>query len=448
MFRFQKNDRYTSIAIYAFIILALTVVAVVIGINLPYIYAEFVSLLDILSCVIIGIIIAYICNPLLRFAEKFLFRRLKKRSRRFTRILALILTYLTVTAIFAVLLLMIVPQIVTNYQDLAEGLARYTHLLFVRINELLRNIPGVEWGVQDAGAVETDTISDILNKILSFFGGQIAAISVRIFAMLGSTLVGIVLSAYFLYYKDQIIARLKKITLALFPRIVYTKAAELLRFSDHAFGRFMVGKFFESFIIGVIAIAALAIFGIPYFPLIAAIISITILIPIFGPIIGAIPSFLIILIVDPLKALWFLLIALGLQQLDANFIGPKIVGTATGLSSVWVITAILLMGAYFGPIGWFIGVPLFSVLYRVIGDFANRRLKKKKYPVALSYYEENTIATISGDILPPGEALPLPSDTDEQTSETDEHVTDDGGPDAPDAPESGKEDERHEEVDE
>lgn len=447
MFRFQKNDRYTSIAIYAFIVLSLTVVAVVIGINLPYIYKRFLSLLDILSPIIIGIIIAYICNPLVRFAEKFLFRRLKKRSRRFTRILTLILTYLTVTGIFAVLLLMIVPQIVMNYQDLADGLARYTHLLFVRVNELLQKIPGVNWGIQNVSEAESDPLSNLLNRILSFFGGQIAAIGVRIFAMLGSTLVGIILSAYFLYYKDQIIARLKKITLALFPRVVYTKAAELFRFSDHAFGRFMVGKFFESFIIGVVAIAALAIFQIPYFPLIAAIIAITNLIPIFGPIIGAIPSFFIILIVDPLKALWFLLIAFGLQQLDANIIGPKVVGTATGLSSVWVITAILLMGAYFGPIGWFIGVPLFSVLYRVIGDFANRRLQKKKYPVAFSYYEENTITDISGDLFPADDAIPLPPEADKPAPDA-EGLTGDDTPAGDDgATEDGKE-ERHEEMDE
>lgn len=387
MLGFQKNDRYTSIAIYAFCVLALLILLAVLGINMPHIYRQINYLLTALRPVTIGLIIAYIANPLVRFSERRILPRLKSKSRRVARILAIALTYFFMVTVLGILILMIVPQIVFNYQDFYANIEGYLTSLWSTVDEWIRNSAwlGDYEGLSDF--FNKQDIGASLNNWLGVIAGYLAGISARLIALTGTTLIALFLSVYFLYRKEAIGAFLKKASLALFPRRFSDRAAELVSFADRAFGQFIVGNLFDSLIVGLIAFVALALFNIPYYPLISAILCITNIIPAFGPFIGMIPSFFIILISDPAKAFWFLLIALAIQQVNGNFISPRIIGSATGLSAVWVITAIILMGAYLGPIGWFIGVPVFSVLYRVLGDFVNRRLKKKSYPTASEAYD-------------------------------------------------------------
>lgn len=428
MFRFQKNDRYTSIAIYAFLVLAAAILAVDLLINLPWIAGEFSALLSMLSPIFIGFAIAYICAPIVNFTERTLLPHLKKRSRRFTRVLSLVLTYLVVLLFIGIVILMIVPQIVFNYQELVDGLNSLLSALGERIEALLRDIGLVGENSDTLGnLIGEGGFSGAILTILTFVTGQLAVIGANLLAGIGNTLFGIILSAYFLYYKDILVSILKKAMLALFPYKIYEKVTDTLAFTDRAFGRFIVSRLFEAVIVGLISFITLAIIGMPFYPLVSAIVGLTNLIPVFGPLIGAVPSFFIILLKDPWMAFWFVIFAIALQQVDANFVGPKIVGSVTGLPSVWVITAIMLFGTYFGLLGWFIGVPLFSVLYRLIGDFASRRLQKKGRPTELRYYETTTITQIGRDEgaparipesgAPAPQAVPAPADGKEEDRE-------------------------------
>ena len=161
---------------------------------------------------------------------------------------------------------------------------------------------------------------------------------------------------------------------------------EEIAFVDGMFGGFIDGKIVDSAIIGVLCYIGCVIFRFPNALLISVFVGITNVIPFFGPFIGAIPSIFLILIVDPLKALWFALFILGLQQLDGNVIGPKILGDSTGISSFWVIVAILVGGGFFGVLGMFLGVPVCAALQTLGKYLVDRRLSKRDMPLDAAAY--------------------------------------------------------------
>ncbi|MBQ8350867.1 MAG: AI-2E family transporter [Clostridia bacterium] len=422
MFGFQKNDRYTSIAIYAFLVLSLLMLGVVVCINVPYIFNQLLLLLNVLRPVTFAFVFAYICNPIVRYTERKILKKLKSKPH-LARTLAITLSYLFILIIVTILLFMIVPQIIYNYQDFTENIVRYINLLIERLEGWLLEIGILEDGESSLGTlIHLEDLVAAVSGMLGWLTAQLGAFGLRLLETTGVVLIGTVLSIYILYHKETIWLTCKKIMLAVFPQRVCRITASSVHFADRAFGQFIIGKLIDSFIVGVITFIVLAIVQMPYYPLISAIVCVTSIIPAFGYVIGAIPSFLIIFVKDPFMALWFLVILIIIQQLDGNIIGPKIVGSATGLASVWVITAIMLMGAYLGPIGWFVGVPLFSVLYRMAGDFVNYRLKKKGRPISLAYYENTPIVSepISGE--PPAQADAAAPATDVGKEESDEKV--------------------------
>ena len=156
--------------------------------------------------------------------------------------------------------------------------------------------------------------------------------------------------------------------------------------ADHIFSGFVRGKLLDSLIIGILCFVGCTVLRMPYTPLVSVIVGVTNVIPFFGPFLGAIPSFFLILLVDPLKSLYFLAFVLALQQLDGNVIGPKILGDSTGLSSLWVIVAILVGGSFFGVAGMFFGVPVCACLYSLVTFLVNRRLEEKHLPVETEHY--------------------------------------------------------------
>ena len=156
--------------------------------------------------------------------------------------------------------------------------------------------------------------------------------------------------------------------------------------ADHIFSGFVRGKLLDSLIIGILCFIGCSILNMPYTPLVSVFVGVTNVIPFFGPFLGAIPSFFLILLVDPIQSLYFLLFVLALQQLDGNVIGPKILGESTGLSSLWVIIAILVGGSFFGVAGMFFGVPVCACLYSLVAFLVNRRLAEKDLPVETERY--------------------------------------------------------------
>ena len=139
----------------------------------------------------------------------------------------------------------------------------------------------------------------------------------------------------------------------------------------------MRGKLLDSLIIGILSFIVCSILKFPYTPIIAVFVGVTNVIPIFGPFLGAIPSAFLILLVSPRQCLYFIIFIIALQQFDGNILGPKILGNSTGLSSFWVMFAILIFGGLFGFVGMAIGVPLFAVIYSIVSEYINHLLKKR-----------------------------------------------------------------------
>ena len=190
-------------------------------------------------------------------------------------------------------------------------------------------------------------------------------------------ILGIIVSIYLLIDKEKFCALIKKITYAIFPKSASEKILEVSYMSNSIFGKFLIGKIVDSAIIGVLTFFILALCKMPYAILVSVIVGITNIIPFFGPFIGAVPSFIIILFISPVKALWFLVIIFIIQQLDGNIIGPKILGDSIGISAFWILFSILVAGKFLGLIGMVIGVPLFAVIYAIVKEIIEGKLKKK-----------------------------------------------------------------------
>ena len=196
-------------------------------------------------------------------------------------------------------------------------------------------------------------------------------------AGLWNVVLGIIISIYILIDKEKFCALAKKISYAILPQRAADKTIEITHRSSDTFGKFLSGKILDSLIIGILTFVVLTIFKMPYTLLVSVIVGITNIIPFFGPFIGAIPSVIIILFVSPVKALWFLLIILVIQQIDGNIIGPKILGDSIGISAFWILFSILVAGKFLGLVGMVIGVPLFAVIYSIIKEVVESQLDKK-----------------------------------------------------------------------
>ena len=180
--------------------------------------------------------------------------------------------------------------------------------------------------------------------------------------------------------QEKFAGQAKKIIYAIFKPVRANVVVETVRKSNEIFGGFISGKILDSAIIGVIAYIVLAIMKMPDTMLVAVIIGVTNIIPFFGPFIGAIPSFIIIVLQNPVQGLYFLIFVIILQQVDGNIIGPKILGDSTGLSSFWVVFAILVFGGLWGFPGMLLGVPIMAVIYYIVSNVVTYSLKKRGIP--------------------------------------------------------------------
>ena len=229
--------------------------------------------------------------------------------------------------------------------------------------------------------------------------------------ILKNVIVGIIIAIYVLNSKDLFAAQAKKIAYSIFSTEHANLFIKNTRFIHRVFGGFITGKLLDSLIIGMITFVFMSVFDMPYVVLISVIIGVTNFIPFFGPFIGAIPCSFLVLMVSPLKCLYFVIFILILQQFDGNILGPKILGDSTGLSSFWVMFAILIAGGLFGFVGMIIGVPLFAVLYSLITTLVNRSLADKDLPVKTSDY-------FFMDCIDPDTHKPVPFPTEKPSEET------------------------------
>lgn len=388
--KIEWNRKYTTIAVYAFIVLASAGLFFIILSGLSEFTLAIGSYISILYPFLYGFVIAYILNFFMVFAEKWLNKTTLRevRYRKFRKVLALVLAYFFAAAFIALFLAFILPQLISSITGLVKELPRYIQNISDFISQLSETYTFDQRIVEflnerwiELGDALNNLAKDLLPMTLDFLRNTAMSI--------WNIFLGIVISLYLLADKTKFAATGKKVIYGLLTPSHATKVLELLGRTQRIFSKFLVGKVLDSLIVGIIAFVALSIFKMPYVILISFIIAVTNIIPFFGPFIGAVPSFIIIFFVSPIQALWFLLFIFLLQQLDGNYIGPKILGDSLGISSFWILFAILVGGKVLGFAGLIAGVPLFVLIYSIIKEYVEMKLKNKGMPESTDAYETN-----------------------------------------------------------
>ena len=336
---------------------------------------------DVLAPFVYGGVLAYLLRPLCNLYEGILRQNLPGKAKKASNALAVALSLATGVLVVYALIIMIAPQ-------LYESIRSLWHSLPEKVNTFL------EWAVANFGEDEEllllfdkattalyseldiwveNTLIPYITSLVSGLGSSV----LRILLFLYNMLIGLIVSCYLLGSRKKFARQGVMIIRSVFS----PKWAELvlgeIKFVDKMFGGFIDGKIADSAIIGLLCYIGCLVFRFPNALLISAFVGITNVIPFFGPFIGAIPSILLILIEDPVKALGFAVFVLALQQLDGNVIGPAILGDRTGLSSFWVLFSIIVFGDLFGIVGMIIAVPFFAVIYDTVKKLVHRGLRKK-----------------------------------------------------------------------
>lgn len=325
----------------------------------------------VLSPFIAGFAIAYLLNTPMCFFERKLYKNSKYR-----RVLAITTVYLLALAVVVILLNLIIPQVVQSITDLAANMQTYLNSLDTLVGDLSEQFQVEDDGISEMLGSYQDLMSDLSKKVTDALP-QIVDVGFAVGNGVISGITAVISSVYMLAGKDRLVPQLKKIMYASLPKRRADWLLEVCSQANRIFVGFINGKLIDSAIIGVLCFILCLIFRIPYPMLVSVIVGITNIIPFFGPIIGAIPCLMILVIVDPWAALRFFALVIGLQQFDGNILGPKILGDSTGLSAIWVLIAIVTCGGLFGFPGMVLGVPTFAVLYSLVREWVNKRLRKK-----------------------------------------------------------------------
>lgn len=370
--------------------IAVTIICILVVLilsNLQALLTPFRVLWSILAPITIGLVIAYLCNPFLRFYEYKIFIKIKRR--RVNLALSMLCAYATILAIIAGMVLLVVPQVVGSINDLLNNGMIYITKLIDFINRTVSALPLP--GDSEEPLVTLEKLLTYLMNWLGNYGtqllGNLGTLAGGIITVLKNSLVGIFVSIYVLLSKDRLNAGCRRVFRALLSPKQEEMLLHYLSTAHKKFGGYLIGKILDSTMVGIVSGILFSIFHIPYAVLIAVIIGVTDIIPFFGPFIGAIPSALIIFIVSPSKALLFVILILVVQQIDGNLIAPWILGDRTGLSSLSVLIAVTVMGNLMGIAGLVIGVPLFALFMAILEDFITYRLKSKNEKTDLySYY--------------------------------------------------------------
>jgi len=394
----QIDKKILTIGLTALGVIILSVCFIYLLFNGSLFNKWFKDVITVSMPVFYGLILAYLLAFVMNFVEEKwlvpLFKSLKvkiqPKSVMKIRILSITIT-LILTGLFIYLFVIIVaPRVYESLQNITASFPVYIDNLVHYVEWLLAKYPEIEDYILNIMNDYSDKIYEAITQILPTMNEFIRNLSMGVIgfvATLWDLLIGLIIGIYVLANKERFGGQIKKILYAIFKTDRANNILSDIRFIDKTFGGFLSGKIIDSFIIGVICFVCLQFIGTPYPVLISVIVGFTNIIPFFGPFIGAIPSALLILMVDPIQCLYFIIFVFLLQQFDGNFLGPKILGDSTGLpSGFWVICSITIFGGLYGFAGMIFGVPLCAIIYAFVGRSIRKKLKNKNYPTVTEPY--------------------------------------------------------------
>lgn len=341
---------------------------------------ELSRLVKVLMPFILGIVLAFLINPLVgnvhHLLNHFIFRNKRQKACKYTSVA---LSYLILLGVLAVTIVYIVPQI-------SESLKELTRSLGYGYNYVINNTAEIQ---QKYPFLPMEDIKQLLLKVVSEnifgYGTDLAKFVFPYLYNLSASFIkgfidvifGIVISCYIILDKEKISKQIRRIIFAFTNRKQAPVIWDTFRECNHIFNGFLYGKTIDSLIIGILSLIVMSVIQLPYGLLLSVIVGVTNMIPYFGPFIGAIPGVIIYLVIEPKYAIIYVIMILVLQQFDGLYLGPKILGDLTGIKPLWVIFGITVGGAYFGVLGMFLGVPTVAVIMHIINVIMEKKIKKR-----------------------------------------------------------------------
>lgn len=406
------NSKYFKWGLTAFLVIVFSILFLFTVYNMNTVSQGVSKVFNVIMPVIIGIVIAYLINPIMRFIEVDLIEKnieksgktITKKAHTRHRVEALVLAFIIISYLVFAFFKSVVPELIYSIRSIISHFDTYYNNVVNLFNSIIAN----------NGILAENDITSFINEhsddISSFFTesfipnikDMLQTVSVGVVSTVGALfdlILGIIIAIYLLLSKEKYIGMVKKMMYALFDREKINNLLVDLRFVNKTFGGFLVGKIIDSIIIGILCYIGLSIMGMPYVMLISVIVGVTNIIPFFGPYLGAIPSAFLILLVNPKMCLYFIIFILVLQQVDGNIIGPAILGNSIGVSSFWIIVSITVFGGFFGVFGMLIGVPLFACFYAFLRRRINNLLIKKKMSIATFRYSSAEYVDENNNII-------------------------------------------------
>lgn len=338
------------------------------------------NVIGIFMPVLVGICMAFILNIPMRGIEKHLFRSNSNQIvRKIKRPVSLLLSITLMIIIVLLVLFIVLPELGRTGIIIKDSIPGFLERSQELSNELMVYFP--EWGGEAFRSIDWVKISEKMlamfkDGMTSVLSSTFTAISV-IFSGVINFVLGFVLSIYILLQKEKLSEQFKKLIYAVFSEKKADRYIYVLRLTNSAFSKFFTGQCLEAFIIGTLFFVTMTIFDLPYALMVSVIIGFTALIPVFGAFLGCLISVFFIVVTAPMKAVWFLVLFIIIQQLEGNLIYPRVVGGSVGLPGIWVLLAVTLGGSLMGVVGMLVMVPLSSVVYILTGEFVNHRIKSK-----------------------------------------------------------------------
>ena len=351
------------------------------------------EIVNILMPFVYGGVVAYLLRPMCNWYSDGFRQLMKGKHDRLAEAMAITCSILTGLLVVYLLIIMIAPQLYYSAASLWDTIPEKVDQLIVWAtatfgeNEVVLNYFNA--GYQAIYTALDKWAEEILVPQVTNIVSGVGMGVWKVLLFLKNLLIGIIVAVYLLASRKKFGRQGVMVIRSIFKPKWADLVLEEIAYIDKMFGGFIDGKIVDSAIIGVLCYVGCSIFKFPNALLVSAIVGVTNVIPFFGPFIGAVPSILLILIESPIKALWFSLFVLGLQQLDGNIIGPRILGNHTGISSFWVLFSILLFGGLWGLVGMIVAVPLFAVIYDIIKRLVKRGLKKNECHDVLRDYDRD-----------------------------------------------------------
>ncbi len=370
------------------------------------------SLLDILFPFLLGFVIAFILAPMVNRTERFLRARVfrKKPHPKASRCIGILWSYILLILAIGTFIYILVPQLIQSVRSISSYVASYLTTHTDDINRLIEQIPVMTGGEGQELALSLEgLISEGISQVITYSNvlvTNVLYISMSISNFVVQIFIALIAGVYLLIEKEHFSVQGKKIMFAFLPENVVKLLVDWLRRCHHIFSGFIYGKIVDSLIIGVICYVAMLALRIDYALLISVVVGVTNLLPFFGPFIGAVPSIVILLMIDPLQALKFAIMVLVLQQVDGNIIGPRVLGDSLGISPFWIMVAIIVGSGLFGFAGIVLGAPVFAVIYAIIRTVVDWKLTQKGLPTDTKLYRDEDVVAHAAQraARPAGEA--------------------------------------------